>query len=85
MGALEAVGSVESLAERLKADILRSEPADVLSNAEDSRSKAPDRQRELNGAPLPVADPRLVMETGTVRLNSPYYIRRAPVARRRRR
>ncbi len=31
---------------------------------------------EWKGAPLPAADPRIVMETGTIRLNSPFYIRR---------
>jgi hypothetical protein len=28
------------------------------------------------GAPLPAADPRLVLETGTIRLDSPFYLRR---------
>jgi hypothetical protein len=31
---------------------------------------------ETKGAPLPAADPRLVMETGTIRLDSPFYVRR---------
>jgi hypothetical protein len=28
------------------------------------------------GAPLPAADPRIVLETGTIRLDSPFYVRR---------
>lgn len=31
---------------------------------------------EQKGAPLPAADPRIVLETGTIRLDSPFYIRR---------
>ena len=31
---------------------------------------------ERKGAPLPAADPRIVMETGTIRLDSPFYVRR---------
>lgn len=31
---------------------------------------------ERKGAPLPAADPRIVLETGTIRLDSPFYIRR---------
>jgi hypothetical protein len=31
---------------------------------------------EWKGAPLPAADPRIVMETGTIRLDSPFYVRR---------
>jgi len=31
---------------------------------------------ETRGAPLPAADPRVVMETGTIRLDSPFYVRR---------
>ncbi len=31
---------------------------------------------EPTGAPLPAADPRLVLETGTIRLDSPFYLRR---------
>jgi hypothetical protein len=31
---------------------------------------------ETKGAPLPAADPRIVMETGTIRLDSPFYVRR---------
>jgi hypothetical protein len=31
---------------------------------------------ERKGAPLPAADPRIVMETGTIRPNSPFYVRR---------
>jgi hypothetical protein len=31
---------------------------------------------EWRGAPLPAADPRLVLETGTIRLDSPFYVRR---------
>ncbi len=31
---------------------------------------------EYSGAPLPAADPRLVLETGTLKLGSPFYIRR---------
>jgi hypothetical protein len=29
-----------------------------------------------SGAPLPAADPRIVLETGTIRLDSPFYVRR---------
>ena len=31
---------------------------------------------EWKGAPLPAADPRIVMESGTIRLDSPFYVRR---------
>ncbi|HKV07360.1 MAG TPA: AAA-like domain-containing protein [Thermoanaerobaculia bacterium] len=31
---------------------------------------------EWKGAPLPAADPRIILETGTIRLDSPFYIRR---------
>lgn len=31
---------------------------------------------ERKGIPLPAADPRIVMETGTIRLDSPFYVRR---------
>lgn len=31
---------------------------------------------ERKGAPLPAADPRIVLETGTIRLDSPFYVRR---------
>jgi hypothetical protein len=31
---------------------------------------------EWRGAPLPAADPRIIMETGTIRLDSPFYVRR---------
>lgn len=31
---------------------------------------------EWRGAPLPAADPRIVMETGTIHLGSPFYVRR---------
>jgi hypothetical protein len=31
---------------------------------------------EWKGAPLPAADPRIVMETGTIRHDSPFYVRR---------
>src|SRR4051812_38627536 len=31
---------------------------------------------EWKGAPLPAADPRIVIETGTIRLDSPFYVRR---------
>ncbi|HEX4965498.1 MAG TPA: AAA-like domain-containing protein [Thermoanaerobaculia bacterium] len=31
---------------------------------------------ERKGAPFPAADPRIVMETGTIRLDSPFYVRR---------
>jgi energy-coupling factor transporter ATP-binding protein EcfA2 len=31
---------------------------------------------EEKGAPLPAADPRIVMETGTIRLDSPFYVQR---------
>lgn len=31
---------------------------------------------EWKGAPLPAADPRIVMETGTIHLDSPFYVRR---------
>lgn len=31
---------------------------------------------EWRGVPLPAADPRIVMETGTIRLDSPFYVRR---------
>jgi hypothetical protein len=36
----------------------------------------PDSAAERKGAPLPAADPRLVLETGTIRLDSPFYVRR---------
>jgi hypothetical protein len=31
---------------------------------------------EHAGAPLPAADPRFALETGTVKLGSPFYMRR---------
>lgn len=31
---------------------------------------------EWRGAPLPAADPRIVLETGTIHLDSPFYVRR---------
>jgi hypothetical protein len=31
---------------------------------------------EWKGAPLPAADPRIVLETGAIRLDSPFYVRR---------
>lgn len=36
-----------------------------------------DSSLETKGAPLPAADPRIVMETGTIRLDSPFYVRRS--------
>jgi hypothetical protein len=47
-----------------------SEDPSVVSLADPSVSA------EWRGAPLPAADPRVVMETGTIRLDSPFYIRR---------
>jgi hypothetical protein len=39
-------------------------------------SKDPTVVAERKGVPLPAADPRIVMETGTIRLDSPFYVRR---------
>ncbi|MBW8873875.1 MAG: AAA-like domain-containing protein [Acidobacteria bacterium] len=47
-----------------------SEDAAVLSMTD------PAVAAETKGAPLPAADPRIVMETGTIRLDSPFYVRR---------
>jgi len=38
--------------------------------------KDPTVVAERKGVPLPAADPRIVMETGTIRLDSPFYVRR---------
>lgn len=47
-----------------------SDDTSVLSLAD------PSVAAEWKGAPLPAADPRIVLETGTIRLDSPFYVRR---------
>lgn len=47
-----------------------SEDTAIISLADPSVSS------EWRGAPLPAADPRVVMETGTIRPDSPFYVRR---------
>ncbi len=42
---------------------------------------SPDEAPDAGMEPLPAAEPRLVMETGTVRLKSPFYIERAADAK----
>ncbi len=51
-------------------------PVSPSSDPSEISSTAPSVAAESKGAPLPAADPRLVLETGTIRLDSPFYVRR---------
>jgi hypothetical protein len=71
--------SEEELFARLHAAITGGASLPVTSSSEDTAVLSitdPAVAAERKGAPLPAAEPRIVMETGTIRLDSPFYVRR---------
>jgi AAA domain-containing protein/TIR domain-containing protein len=64
---------------RLHTAITGGAPLPVAPSSDDPAVVAltdPSVAAEWKGAPLPAADPRIIMETGTIRLDSPFYVRR---------
>ncbi len=60
----------------LHAAITRNAALPLAADAAAVSRSGPPTAAENRGAPLPAADPRIVLETGTIRLDSPFYIRR---------
>ncbi|HSK80952.1 MAG TPA: AAA-like domain-containing protein [Thermoanaerobaculia bacterium] len=71
--------SQEELFGLLHSAILDGAPLPVTPSTDDTSVVSladPSVAAEWKGAPLPAADPRIVLETGTIRLDSPFYVRR---------
>jgi hypothetical protein len=71
---------IEEICREIHAALTEDEPLPIdppMEDTTDAVLTGPATSAEQEGAPLPAADPRIVHETGIIRLESPFYVRRA--------